>query len=97
MQKEPSARYQNATEMLHDLSKALKDPDGDFVIIENKDGGYTRVMQAISDDQINSGKKEEVQTKTNFFTEHPKAKIAIIILSLVLLFVSSIFNNKNSN
>ena len=35
----------------------------------------------------NSGKKEEVQTKTNFFTEHPKAKIAIIILSLVLLFV----------
>ena len=87
MQKEPSARYQNATEMLHDLSKALKDPDGDFVIIENKDGGYTRVMQAISDDQINAGKKEEVKTKTNFFTEHPKAKIAIIILSLVLLFV----------
>ena len=87
MQKEPSARYQNATEMLHDLSKALKDPDGDFVIIENKDGGYTRVMPAISDDQIKQGKKEEVKTKTNFFTEHPKAKIAIIILSLVLLFV----------
>ena len=87
MQKEPSARYQNATEMLHDLSKALKDPDGDFVIIENKDGGYTRVMPAISDDQINQNKKEEVKTKTNFFTEHPKAKIAIIILSLVLLFV----------
>ena len=87
MQKEPSARYQNATEMLHDLSKALKDPDGDFVIIENKDGGYTRVMQAISDEQIKAGKKEEVKTKTNFFTEHPKVKIAIIILSLVLLFV----------
>ena len=87
MQKEPTARYQNATEMLHDLRKALKDPDGDFVIIENKDGGYTRVMPAISDDQINQNKKEEVKTKTNFFTEHPKAKIAIIILSLVLLFV----------
>ena len=87
MQKEPSARYQNATEMLHDLSKALKDPDGDFVIIENKDGGYTRVMPAISDDQLKQSKKEEVKTKTNFFTEHPKAKIAIIVLSLVLLFV----------
>ena len=87
MQKEPTARYQNATEMLHDLGKALKDPDGDFVIIENKDGGYTRVMPAISDDQINQNKKEEVKTKTNFFTEHPKAKIAIIILTLVLLFV----------
>ena len=87
MQKEPSARYQSATEMLHDLSKALKDPDGDFVIIENKDGGYTRVMQAIKDDQVKPKNGEEVQTKTNFFTEHPKAKIAIIILSLVLLFV----------
>ena len=89
MQKEPTARYQNATEMLHDLSKALKDPDGDFVIIENKDGGYTRVMQAIKDDQINEGKKEEVKTKTktNFFIEHPKAKIATIILGLILLFV----------
>ena len=87
MQKEPSTRYQSATEMLHDLSTALKDPDGDFVIIENKDGGYTRVMQAVTDDQINEGKKEDVQTKTNFFTEHPKAKIAIIILGLVLLFV----------
>ena len=48
MQKDPNFRYQNATEMIHDLSKALKDPDGDFVIIENKDGGYTRVMQAIA-------------------------------------------------
>ena len=44
-------------------------------------------MPAISDDQIKQNKKEEVKTKTNFFTEHPKAKIAIIILSLVLLFV----------
>ena len=61
----------------------------DFVIIENKDGGYTRVMQAIKDDQINEGKKEEVKTKTktNFFIEHPKAKIATIILGLILLFV----------
>ena len=87
MQKEPSARYQSATEMIHDLSKALKDPDGDFVIIENKDGGYTRVMQAIKDDQVKTNNGEEVKTKTNFFTEHPKAKILIIILGLILLFV----------
>ena len=59
MQKEPTARYQSATEMLHDLSQALKDPDGDFVIIENKDGGYTRVMQAITEDKLNNGKKEQ--------------------------------------
>ncbi len=86
MQKQPSARYQSATEMLHDLSESLKDPDGDFVIIENKDGGYTRVMKAVSGEKENE-KKSEVKTKKNFFAEHPKTKIAIIILSLVLLFV----------
>ena len=87
MQKEPTARYQSATEMIHDLSKALKDPEGDFVIIENKDGGYTRVMQAIKDEQLKEPKKEQVKTKGGFFREHPKTKIAIIILGLILLFI----------
>lgn len=87
MQKEPTARYQTATEMIHDLSKALKDPDGDFVIIENKDGGYTRVMQAIKEDDVKENKKEQVKTKGGFFKEHPKTKIALIILGLILLFV----------
>lgn len=86
MQKEPTARYQSSTEMLQDLRKALKDPDGDFVIIENKDGGYTRVMQAIKDDQIGDNKNANTKKKKGFFAEHPKAKIAIVILSLVLLF-----------
>ena len=72
--------------MLGDLRKALKDPEGDFVIIENKDGGYTRVMQAVKDESI-PNKKTEVKTKTGFFTEHPKAKVAVIILGLILLFV----------
>ncbi len=46
IKKDPINRYNSATEMLGDLRKALKDPEGDFVIIENKDGGYTRVMQS---------------------------------------------------
>ncbi len=75
MQKDPINRYQSATEMLADLSKALKDPDGDFVIIENKDGGYTRVMQAVTDDQINNNSKKA------------KEKGIAFILSLFLLFV----------
>ena len=86
MQKDPINRYNSATEMLGDLRKALKDPEGDFVIIENKDGGYTRVMQAVKDQSI-PNKKTEVKTKTGFFTEHPKAKVAVIILGLILLFV----------
>ena len=35
MQKDPNLRYQNATEMLEDLSRALKTPDEDFVVIRN--------------------------------------------------------------
>ena len=47
MQKDPINRYKTATEMISDLGKALKDPNGNFVIIQNKDGAYTRVMRTI--------------------------------------------------
>ena len=51
MKKDPIERYQSATEMIRDLTQSLKDPDGDFVIIENKDGEYTRVMKAMPSDE----------------------------------------------
>ena len=35
MEKEPMARYQTATAMMRDLSRALKDPEGEFVEEEN--------------------------------------------------------------
>ena len=81
MKKDPTERYQSATEMLADLSKALKDPDGDFVIVENKDGAYTRIMNAVGDDTSKKTKKKK------FFEEHPRTKIIVAILSLVLLFI----------
>lgn len=87
MQKDPESRYQSATEMLADLSKALKDPDGDFVIIENKDGGYTRIMNAVSEDDIKTKNKKKKKNKRGFFAEHKKTAITVGILSLVLLFV----------
>ena len=88
MKKDPGERYQSATEMLKDLAKALKDPDGDFVIIENKDGEYTRVMKAAKTDKINAGKKK------SFFAEHPKSKILLFILGLILLFLMVFFITK---
>jgi serine/threonine-protein kinase len=84
MKKDQTERYQSATEMLADLSKALKDPDGDFVIVENKDGAYTRIMNAVGDDTSKKSKKSKVN---KFFNEHPRTKIMVAILSLVLLFV----------
>lgn len=84
MQKDPNERYDSATEMLNDLAKALKDPDGDFVIIENKNGQYTRVMKAVDDKDTDRNKSKK---KKGFFAEHPKSKILIFILGLILLFV----------
>ncbi len=88
MRKEPTERYQSATEMLKDLAKALKDPDGDFVIIENKDGEYTRVMKAVNPEQDDSKKKQK------FFKKHPKAKIFAFLIGLILLFLLVFFGTK---
>ena len=82
MRKEPVERYQTSSEMLADLSEALKDPNGDFVVIENKDGEYTRVIPAVKIDK----KGETVETKESFFQKHPKMKILLFILGLSVLF-----------
>lgn len=60
------ARYQTATQMLRDLSRALKDPDGEFVEEEDLDEGLTRRMDAITDDMLddqNYKKKKKKQGK----------------------------------
>ncbi len=92
MQKEPMARYQTATEMIKDLNKALKDPDGDFVYNEELDDGLTRRMDAITDDMLdkkNKGEKKKKNKIALFFEKHPKAKVpAIILLCLVLFGIS---------
>ena len=85
MQKNPIDRYQSAEEMIQDLKKALKDPDGDFVVIENKDGEYTRVLRTVSD-KDEPKKKKENKIKA-FFREHPRTKVIAFLLGLVLLFV----------
>ena len=82
MRKDPVERYQTATEMLKDLSEALKDPNGDFVVIENKDGEYTRVIPAVKLDK----KGETVETKESFFEQHPKMKVLLFIIGLIVLF-----------
>ena len=60
MQKDPINRYQTATEMISDLGKALKDPNGNFVIIQNKDGAYTRVMRTIEPKKQPKNNKKQI-------------------------------------
>ncbi len=95
MEKEPMARYQTATAMIRDLSRALKDPEGEFVEEENLDDGLTRRMGAITDDMLKQSatankKKKQKKGLAKFFEEHPKAKGPIIVLICLILFVASI-------
>lgn len=89
MRKDTTLRYQSATEMLRDLNRALKDPNGDFVDNDNyssKDDS-TRVIPTINNEEIRT---ERIQSKNNqnFFVEHKKLSI---FLGVVILFFLSIF------
>ena len=59
MQKDPNCRYQNATEMLEDLSHALKEPEGNFVRIHKAtENSPTQKIPTIYDLDKNAETKE---------------------------------------
>lgn len=64
MKKDASVRYASATEMMKDLSKALKNPSASFVE-EGATGQFTKVIPTISENMINENKdKSETRTST---------------------------------
>ena len=77
MKKETIFRYQTATEMLSDLKKALKDPEGNFIEPMQEKMARTQVLQTPKVEQ----KKEE--SKPN------KKKIAGVV-GLILAFIVAI-------
>ena len=91
IQKNPNLRYQNAGEMLKDLSMALKNPDGNFVGNTIRDYPtqtistiYTKPMEEKikeKDKKMNEGKK-----KNKFVAFIGKHKVASTIIGLILLF-----------
>jgi len=48
MKKDPNLRYQSATEMLRDLTLALKNPDGDFVKLARSRRGFSNTSNTYS-------------------------------------------------
>lgn len=100
MQKEPSMRYQSATEMLKDLSLALKNPDGRFVSETSMDTQATQRIGTITEDMAKEDKADNKKDKKKqgkirtYFKEHPKMKILAIILSFVLVFLITVFTVK---
>ena len=89
MEKEPSLRYQNATEMLKDLSMALKDPEGGFVKSNAEKLQYTQRVPVLGEEPQVEVKKDDKKGKlAKYFEEHPTAKkvwITVIIAVLVIL------------
>lgn len=73
MQKEVSLRYSSATELLKDLSLALKNPEGEGIGIseENIENSYTQVIPTIREGE--EMKKKETETKNkNVFLKNIK-------------------------
>ena len=89
MEKEPSLRYQNATEMLKDLSMALKNPEGEFVKSNAEKLQYTQRVPILGEEPQVEVKKDGKKGKlAKYFEEHPIAKkvwITLIIVMLVIL------------
>ena len=95
LQKDTNLRYQSASEMLADLRRALKDPEGDFVDDSEYDptartqvidrNAYNEEVKKTKGTRNVSGKKEN-KFKT-FVKNH---KILTTVISLILLFFISL-------
>ena len=91
MEKEISLRYQSATEMLKDLSMALKNPEGEFVTSNAEKLQYTQRIPVLGEEKTEYMKEEDVNKKgkiAKYLKKHPTAKkvwITIIIILLIIL------------
>ena len=102
MQKDPNLRYQNATEMLRDLSLALKKPNEDFVVLATRsDDSPTQKIPTIYELEMeknndrkaprvnqeeSASRKKENKVKA-FYSKHKWAGPVTGILVAILLFV----------
>lgn len=94
LKKDTTLRYQNATDMLADLRRALKNPNGDFV--EERDYDLTARTQKINtdlygninDEEENKNKKSKKEKGLKGFIK--KHKMISTIIGLILLFSLSL-------
>ena len=88
MQKEPSARYQSATEMLKDLNMALKNPEGKFA-----DEQSTQRIPIVGMDKEDKNKNAKTKkttnkdNKENVFIKYPYLKYILIAVAAIVIIV----------
>ena len=102
MQKDPNYRYQNATEMLEDLSRSLKEPDENFVVMHRtSESSPTQKIPTIYDLDKNTDRKAKKTEKEpskdgkkkskvgEFFAKHKVLRVFAILLICVGLFLGA--------
>ena len=103
MQKDPNTRYQNATEMLQDLSMALKKPNEDFVVLARKNANsptqkvptiYEIEMEKNNDrnaPKLGEDDEENEGGFKQFLEDHPAVKVILAIVVCILIFIAVTF------
>ncbi len=103
MQKDPNTRYQNATEMLQDLSMALKKPNEDFVVLARKNADsptqkvptiYQLEMEKNNDrnaPKLGEDDEENEGGFKQFLEDHPAVKVILAIVVCILIFIAVTF------
>ncbi len=90
MQKDPNLRYSSATEMLVDLREAVKNPNGNFVVMNR--AGIDEPTRIIRTDGEEESKKEN---KKQSIFKKKWAKVLLIILICLLVFGGAMFATLN--
>ena len=103
MQKEPSMRYQSASEMLRDLSLSLKRPDEDFVafnpnyvtsatqridVVQNNEKSGNATKRDNNKEEKKKGFFSEIR---EFYSKHLAAKIITFILVGAIAFLGAMW------
>ncbi len=101
MEKDPNERYQSATEMLKDLSMALKNPEGDFVEQKDFTNQYTQRIPTLGEqdyarnEESYSDEEEEQEENGKKMSKKKKAiLITSIIIGIILIPIIGFFGTK---
>ena len=86
MQKDPELRYHSATEMLKDLNRAIKEPDGTFVYIPTENAVKTgENSRASKEEPKKKGKFAKMKT---YFEDHPVVKVMVMTLCAIFVILA---------
>lgn len=87
LQKDTQQRYQTATEMLEDLRRALKDPEGDFVNNSTYEDLPTQRISVVKEEGTKRGTTKDQNKFQKFIQKH---KVLVWIVLLIILFALSL-------